>query len=81
MPIDGIPVDSKEIEELCSKCRKPLTLRTFLNLQRKERIFAIQCKNCRTEPVQINAFKEGQNSSQLKEYLPKEQTFITKKPR
>ena len=81
MPIDGIPVDSKEIEERCSKCRKPLTLRTFLNLQRKERIFAVQCKNCGTEPVQINSFKEGQNSSQLKEFLPKEQTFITKRPR
>ncbi len=81
MPIDGIPVDSKEIEERCSKCRKPLTLRTFLNLQRKERIFAIQCKNCGTEPVPINSFDERKNSNQLKEFLPKEQTFITKKPR
>ena len=80
MPIDGIPVDSQETEEKCSQCRNNLTLRIYLNLQSKERIFAIHCKHCKTEPVEINRFSDKKNISQLNEFLPKKQTYITGNP-
>ena len=80
MPIDGIPVDTQETEELCAQCRKNLQLKIYLNLQSKERIFAIMCPHCKTEPVEINRFKQNQNSTQLKKFLPKKQTFITGNP-
>lgn len=80
MPINGIPVDSQQTEEKCSNCNNNLTIKIYLNLQSKERIFAITCKQCKTEPVEINRFKDSKNSSQLKEYMPKKQTFITGNP-
>ena len=78
--IDGIPVDSQETEEKCSQCRKNLTIKIFLNLQSKERIFAITCFHCKTEPVEINRFSEKQTKKQLNDYIPKKQTFITGDP-
>jgi len=82
MPINGIPVDSQETEEKCSQCRNNLIIKVYLNLQSKERIFAITCGYCKTEPVEINRFNEKQNTSHLKEFLPKNQnqTFITGNP-
>ena len=78
MGIDGIPVDSQEMEELCGTCKKNLTLKIYLNLQSKERIFAIICPQCKTEPVEINRFAQGK--TQLKKYLPKKQSYITGNP-
>ena len=80
--INGIPVDSQETEERCSQCRKNLTIKIYLNLQTKERIFAVTCTHCKTEPVEINRFSEKENSSKLKlkEVMPKKQTFITGDP-
>jgi len=80
MPINGIPVDSQETEEKCAQCKNNLTLKVYLNLQSKERIFAITCLHCKTVPVEINRFKDKQNNSQLKKFLPKKQTFITGNP-
>ena len=78
--IDGIPVDSQETEERCSQCRKNLTLKIYLNLRTKVRIFAITCTHCKTEPVEINRFSEKDNSAQLRDVIPKKQTFITGNP-
>ena len=80
MPINGIPVGSEKTEEICSQCRKNLVLKVYLNLQSKERIFAITCLHCKTAPVEINRFKDKQNASNLKEFLPKKQSFITGNP-
>lgn len=78
--INGIPVDSQETEEICSQCRKNLIIKIYLNLQTKERIFAVTCTHCKTEPVEINRFSEKKNSSQLRDVIPKKQTFITGNP-
>ncbi|MHA2363322.1 MAG: hypothetical protein ACXAC7_05155 [Candidatus Hodarchaeales archaeon] len=83
MAINGIPVSSQEIEEKCGTCRSHLQLKTFLNLTTRERIFAITCPKCRTDPIPVKSLKEYQNSSHAKHILPKKpnRSFITRKTR
>lgn len=79
--IDGIHVGTQEIEERCAKCNSYLKINTYLNLSTKERILAVTCSKCGTDPVAVKSLKENQNASQARDILPKtrRQTFITDK--
>lgn len=76
MPIDGLPVDSQELEERCGTCRTQLVMRTYLKLATKERVFAITCPKCKSEPVPVRTLAEYQNAQKMKDYVPKKQEFI-----
>lgn len=71
MPIDGIHVDSSETEERCGNCRNYLQLQIYLNLTLKNRIFAISCLTCKTDPVVIQTVSMDKNVKELQSILPK----------
>ena len=75
MGIKGIPVGQEEMEERCAKCKKQLLMLTFLDLSTKERIFAVKCKHCNTEPIEVNRIKEHENMTKLKNFKPKKTNF------